>query len=117
MGRATVTELDPPLTICVQQQSVISDVLCLSFYNERTKEWECQDYQLQYHSDEALVCGVTDHLTEFALLLGAGGAGSSTQQFVLAWVSLGLVCGGVLVVAAGVGAVEIYYVQQRRRQS
>lgn len=47
---------------------------CLSFFDEATGRWVCEDPCLDLDGD--LACGDTDHLTNFAILF-TGGAGSN----------------------------------------
>jgi len=52
------------------------DDLCLGLYDEQSKEWECEDECLKEKDDDdddddqkKLVCGHTQHFTNFAILL------------------------------------------------
>ena len=113
-----ITELDEPITICFNQNEV-NDDSCLSFYNEDTEEWECEDYCLELVGDE--YCGKTNHLTSFALLLnvdgsngGNGACGSSNNDYLIyAWISLGLVGFSLIIFIIAVISIELRY---RRKQ-
>ena len=63
-----------PVEICLEVTS--REEACLSFFNENTQEWECEDPCLQYEGN--LACGTTTHFTNFAILL-SGGSGSGAQ--------------------------------------
>ena len=69
-------------------------------------------------NQENLLCGQTGHLTNFALLLigndGEDPCQSGGKSNTLAWISLGMVGGAMLVVALSVLAVEVHF---RWRQS
>ena len=111
-----ITQLDTPLVICLAQSNTTKlekgQSPCLSYYDERKDKWTCQDECLNNAGQGSLYCGRTDHLTNFALLL-SGSSGKSdpcVSQSVdntLAWASLGLVVGAILIVALGVIAIEI----------
>ena len=94
------------------------DAICLSFIDERTGVWTCQDRQLVKKGE--FYCGTTDHLTSFALLLGAG-AGSSNASFyngTIAWISLGFLCtAGIIILVAVVLNEGVYKIRKYRRQS
>ena len=45
----------------------MDELLCLSFYNDLTEEWECQDYDLLYEGAN-LVCGVTGRFIPFSYI-------------------------------------------------
>ena len=82
------------------------------------RPWECQDRSL-YIDKTGQMCGETDHLKSFALLLGAG-IGSSDPYFFqssIAWVSLGLLLKAIAMVLLGNGAVELRYYRRRKIQS
>ena len=49
---------------------------------------------------------VSDHLTQFSLLL-TGGEGSSSEEYVVAWLSLGFAGGAILFFLAGALVVEM----------
>ena len=114
-----ITELDAPLVICLARPNATKKVrnsgVCLSFYDERKAKWVCEDECLSYTGKEDQLCGQTSHLTNFALLLSgaSGGSGdgdpctSSSQDNTLAWVSLGMVAGAIVIVALCVVVVEI----------
>jgi len=55
-----------------------SEDLCLGFLDETTNppEWKCEDKCLEENNDN-LLCGETEHFTNFALLLNGGASGSS----------------------------------------
>jgi hypothetical protein len=115
----SVTELDAPLVICFARPNKTSPFknrdVCLSYYDTRKAKWVCEDECLSYTGKDDQLCGETDHLTNFALLLtgAAGGNGngdpcsSFSQDNTLAWVSLGLVAGAILIVALSVIVVEV----------
>jgi hypothetical protein len=111
-----ITQLDTPLVICLLQPNSSkinkSKAPCLSYYDEGNSKWRCEDECLSNPGNHSLLCGRTDHLTNFALLL----SGSSTEgdpcvsqsnDNTLAWVSLGLVAGAILIVALSGIAIEI----------
>lgn len=63
------TKFNGEATICLTVDSKEStQSACLAFYNEKTTTWECQDPCLTPNKDQ--LCGKTDHLTSFAILLG-----------------------------------------------
>ena len=51
----------------------IQDSACLGYFNTRTRSWICQDRCLKRRGNS--VCGETDHLTNFAILLSGIGEG------------------------------------------
>ena len=113
-----ITQLDAPLIICLNRpdRPVKNKNACLSFYDEATKKWKCEDECLHFRDQNDQLCGETDHLTNFALLLaGASGknsannnpCSSSSLDNTLAWVSLGMVAGAILIVALSVVVIEV----------
>ena len=85
--------------------------MCLSFFDEKKKEWKCQDECLSsFEGKDNLLCGQTNHLTNFALLL-SGSKGKSCQsgdpEYVLEWLSLGFVAGALLIVSLFVLVFEV----------
>ena len=77
----------------------------MSYYDEDTQTWKCQDHCLKLQNDT--LCGETDHLTNFALLLSGGGGGSGgnknkcgaddPQLDSFFWLSLAFVLGAILI--------------------
>ena len=63
------------IEICFQVSSdTKKDETCLGFFNTENQQWECEDECLSEPNKNTL-CGQTDHLTNFGLLLtGSGGA-------------------------------------------
>ena len=121
-----ITQLDTPLVICLELPNNTkidkANPPCLSYFDERKAKWRCVDECLTNPGKDSLLCGQTDHLTNFALLLSgaAGGSGSDPCHSVshdntLAWISLGMVAGAVLIVALSVVVVEIRARWQVRR--
>jgi hypothetical protein len=112
-----ITQLDTPLTLCFERPKNFSSSkdknVCLSFYDEARKKWKCEDECLANVANRSVLCGQSDHLTNFALLLSgsSGGNGnpciSASQDNTLAWISLGLVAGAILIVALSVIVIEI----------
>ena len=65
-----------PVEVCLEQRGEDkSDSLCLGFFNEASDQWECEDPCLEKKG--GLLCGSTDHFTNFALLLSGGSSGAS----------------------------------------
>ena len=116
----SITLLDSPLVICLappkETKSFKANPPCLSFYNEREAKWTCEDKCLTNPGNErSLLCGETEHLTNFALLLSGNEGGSdrrdpcnsSSMDHTLAWVSLGLVAGAIVIIALSVVIIEL----------
>jgi hypothetical protein len=121
----SITQLDSPLTIClaISNNTKNGKRVCLSYYDERASQWRCEDKCLTSippkesnstngGTKEGLLCGQTDHLTNFALLLTGSQEQDPCQSGkgnVFSWISLGLVVGAILVVALSVVIFEIHF--------
>jgi hypothetical protein len=70
-----VTTLDDDVTICLSANAKAGEDACLGYLDESTDPptWKCQDECLKEKND--LLCGNTDHFTNFAILLTGGGGG------------------------------------------
>lgn len=67
-----------PVTICLATPPTLQDKgACLAYWDSAAAkpEWKCQDQCLTSVGDN-LLCGQTDHFTNFAILLGGGGDAS-----------------------------------------
>lgn len=103
-----ITEFDDPIEICFETDEDEGDV-CLGFYNEEGN-WECEDFCLEATNDG--VCGETDHLTSFALLLdssaGSGDkCGSESTNYVIAYLSIAFISAAIVAVIVLAVLVEI----------
>ena len=54
-----VTSLDEPIEICIEpgENQELEDEICLGFFNENLRDWECQDCSVERNN--SLVCGTT----------------------------------------------------------
>ena len=107
-----VTQFAVPAKICFAVANVRKDNACLQ-YETDSGEWECEDSCLK-ESKEGMLCGETPHFTNFAILLGDVEAGNcdSTEEQVIAWLSLAFIILGIgfcLVVSA------VYEMNVRKR--
>ena len=102
-GAGEIIQPQEPVKICLlaDRQQAGEDA-CLGFLDERgSGQWKCQDRCLQEKNN--LLCGDTDHFTNFALLLtggGGGGCGKSSWIFRESWkdgVLLGSFFGAALI--------------------
>ena len=121
----SLTQLDSSLTICLAllNETKKGKKVCLSYYNERKNKWICEDECLTTVAfkgsnvfngtkGEHILCGQTDHLTNFALLLTGTDTEDPCQSGrhnTLAWISLGMVGGAVLLVSFSVLVVELHF--------
>merc|ERR1711974_237002 len=81
---------------------------CLSFFNTKNRKWECEDKCLENVGSQ--VCGKTDHLTSFSLLLAGGSVGescSSNSDYLFAWLSAAFVLFAIILVLLAVLANEV----------
>jgi len=109
------TQLDDEIEICIRSDgNEEKDDLCLGFLNENKNppEWECQDECLEdstsqdYGNQESLFCGTSDHLTNFALLLGGSNSnpcGDSSQDYIT-----GSYSGDLILVMCTIGAAIVF---------
>lgn len=98
-----------PVTLCFFNVDT-TDNRCLGFIND-AGDWECEDYCLT--GSGGAVCGDSDHLTSFAILLDTEGGsdsrcGSSSLDLRLVWASSALVISAVVVVLLVVAAYEVH---------
>ena len=110
-----ITILDSPLTICLPRLNTTKkeDNVCLGYLDEANGEWKCED-TCPENKKNRFVCGQTDHLTNFALLLlgnleNGNPCESQARNSTISWISLGLVAAAVVYVAIGVLCIEVYY--------
>ena len=115
----SLSELSGPIKICLAQEKTNEDI-CLSFYNTKTEEWECQDKCLSRENNQ--YCGTTDHLTSFALLLQGGGNNGgkcdSSEDYVFAWLSMALLILAILIIIICVLLNEVRFrlIYQRKKR-
>ena len=110
----SISELNTPLTICFVPSADQKRMQCLSYYDEDKAKWRCEDECLT-KTKEGSLCGQTDHLTNFALLFTGAGernrdpchSSSDNGQITISWISLGMVCGAIVIVALSILAVEL----------
>ena len=64
------------LEVCVETGDLPREGACLGFFDETASKWACQDKCLNRSVKDArgYLCGKTDHLTTFAILLTGGGS-------------------------------------------
>ena len=120
----SITQLDSPLIICFplpDNAQIDPWRVCLSYYNEPKDKWICEDKCLTTAASNAsksgpkggnLLCGQTDHLTNFALLLigpEEEDPCQSGKDNTLTWISVGFAGGAILAVAFSVFLLEIYF--------
>lgn len=81
-------DLGGDVEICIESTAEANEDLCLGFLDESSNppKWKCEDPCLQKNSD-GLLCGNTDHFTNFALLLNGGsgknkGCGSDSDKWI-----------------------------------
>ena len=110
------TQLDE-IEICIRSDgNEEKEDLCLGFLNENKNppEWECQDECLKdsttqnYGYQESLFCGTSDHLTNFALLLGGSNSnpcGESSQDYIT-----GSYSGDLILVMCTIGAAIVFVI-------
>ena len=115
-----VTKFSDPLTICLESSDSNEDE-CLGYYDTEKKEWICEDDCPE--KDGGLVCGKTDHLTSFALLLQGGGnnggkCDSSEDDYVFAWLSMALLIFAILIIVICVLLNEVRFrlIHQRKKR-
>lgn len=106
-----VTKFEEPLQLCFASSFSVDEV-CLGFYNSKG-EWECEDYCLT--NEGSGVCGMTDHLTNFALLLDSSAGsdekcGSESTDYLIIYLSIAFVGLAVCIVVA---AIVVYEARHR----
>jgi len=114
----SIHELPDPLEICIAEEADEDDA-CLGYYDVTNREWICEDECLKRENDS--YCGETDHLTNFAVLLGGSGGGRSggdpcesySPNYLFAWLSLAAVALACCCIIVGILAVEM---KMRKKQ-
>jgi len=107
---------DEDVEVCFATSDYDEGDVCLGFFNV-DRRWECQDFCLSSKKGDTgddMLCGNTDHLTNFALLLSpeagtTSRCGSSSDDLTYAYWSLALVGVAIIVIAAVVIARELFH--------
>ena len=111
----SITNINSDVEICMNDNTIDDDDVCLSYFNEATHQWECQDKCLKQKGNE--YCGTTNHFTSFALLLGANTnndpCNSEDESYVIAWVSVALILVAIVCFVIATIIIEIIYRKQR----
>jgi len=111
----SITNINSDVEICMNDNTIDDDDVCLSYFNEATHQWECQDKCLKQKGNE--YCGTTNHFTSFALLLGANTnndpCNSEDESYVIAWVSVALILVAIACFVIATIIIEIIYRKQR----
>ena len=71
----------------------------MGFFDTSSNTWVCEDECTE--KSDGLICGETNHLTSFALLLqGKGNSGrcDSSEDYVFAWLSMALLILAILII-------------------
>ena len=112
-----VTKFSEPLTICLESSDSNEDE-CLGYYDTEKKEWICED-DCPEKEDGGLVCGKTDHLTSFALLLNGKNSDCTgdDSQHLYVYLSIAFVGVGIIAVLISIVVIELHYCNQRRIRS
>lgn len=112
----SITKLPDTLTICLKEEKT-NDEICLGYFNIERGEWECEDKCLSRKNGQ--YCGTTDHLTSFALLLQGkkGGECDNSDDFVFAWISMGLIILAILIICVFVMLNEVRYILLERKKT
>ena len=102
----SIDQLESPLTICFSRLNISrSGEVCLGYFDERRTKWICQDKCLQRSTSKAgveLLCGDTDRLANFALLLSGSKTSKASEcqsggtDLTLPWASFGFVLAALL---------------------
>ena len=108
--------LDLPLTICLTTIAGLGENAfekCLGFFDTEMGIWRCQDSSLERllnsNDDQSTFCGITPHLTSFALLLtGIDNNKDQSLDRVLSWLSLAFVGFAIIIVLASIMLIEVY---------
>merc|ERR1712137_1461216 len=114
----SIHELPGNLEICFVDNTDEDDA-CLGYYDVTNREWICEDECLKRENNS--YCGETDHLTNFALLLGGTGGNRSggdpcesySPNYLFAWLSLAAVALACCCIIVGILAVEM---KMRKKQ-
>lgn len=84
---------------------------CLGYFDEDRNRWVCEDPCLK--ENNGLLCGKSDHFTNFAILLGANFGedcddGMDKLDEVISWLSFAVICLAILIVLLSVIIIEAH---------
>lgn len=110
----SISELPKPMRICLREEKHDGNT-CLGFFDETRGRWKCEEDCLERENGN--YCGETDHLTNFALLLGGNGGGGAdgdpcetlTPNYLFAWLAIAAVALACCCIVLGIIAIEIRY--------
>ena len=116
-----IRQLQEPMTICLDSETSLPGAkredVCLSYYDEDTSQWVCQDECLS--QEDGLLCGKTPHLTNFALLLNpasGNNCGENALDETVVWLSTAFAIAAGLGIVVAVLVIEIRFQIVRIRQ-
>lgn len=112
-----VTRFDDGIEICFASRD--DDDACLGFFDS-DGDWECEDFCLEKDDEHNRMCGVTYHLTNFALLLDGDAnsdskCGSDKNDYVILYISAGMCGCCCVIVLVSIMAIEISIRRKKRK--
>lgn len=75
------SQIPTTITICFATTDLSTANKCLGYIDPNSNVWMCEDRSLRVINDQ--LCGVTDHLTNFAILLLGGNAKGNGRTYML----------------------------------
>ena len=113
------TQLGGDVEICIQPIQSNSNIkdLCLGFLDESSKppKWECEDNNLKKKSS-GLLCGKTNHFTNFAILLaGTPNSSNDYNDEIFIWLSISLLSICIIIFFISALAIETRYRLRKRK--
>lgn len=84
-----------------------------------TGKWICEDECLEKSNNKNMLCGETDHLTSFALLLTGNNSNSKcsdgNEDYIYAWLSLAFVSLAIIIVLVAVMSKEVQLYKRKQK--
>ena len=114
-------QLGGDVEVCIQPTQSNSNVkeLCLGFLDESSKPpiWKCEDNNLKKKSD-GLLCGKTNHFTNFAILLaGTSNSSDAFNDEIFIWLSISLISMSIIIFFIAAFMIETRHRYRKRKMS
>lgn len=109
-----INNFDEPVQLCFSANGKSTSNKCLNYYDEDKGEWVCTDPCLEASND--LICGFTNHFTNFAILLGGGGEDECGDDdgYTIAYLSIAFIIVAIVIVITAAVLIELKVRRSRK---